>query len=296
LRIFKTEEGMRAVHESYDRLVASWGVETEKRDLDTSYGKTHAILAGDPALPSLLLFHGVGDNSALMWMYNAKGLSRYYRLIAIDTMGGAGKSRPDARYGRGFDLSRWLGDVLAALDIRKTYAAGVSYGCSLVQLLLTSFPDKIERIVGLAGSVAADNSRSSKLRQMANMMKLFMPEGLFPTRKNAMKIARKMTGRNADALLGNEEVSNHFWLLMKHYRMQAQMVHRRTTLEAEEITAMRGKALFLVGDRDLLTNAPSFQQAMETHGLRFRIFPGAGHALNAEMPDEVNAEIVKFCR
>jgi pimeloyl-ACP methyl ester carboxylesterase len=105
-----------------------------------------------------------------------------------------------------------------------------------------------------------------------------------------------MTGRNADALLGNEMVANHFWLLMKHYSMQGQMVHHRRTLAPEEILAMKAKALFLVGDQDLLTNAPSFQRAMENYGLRYRIFPGAGHALNAEMPDEVNAEIVEFLR
>jgi pimeloyl-ACP methyl ester carboxylesterase len=295
VKIFKTEEGRRAVLESYDRLVAAWGVPTEERDLETSYGKTHVILAGAPALPPLLLFHGVGDNSALMWVYNAEELSRHFRLAAIDTMGGAGRSMPDDRYGKGFDLSQWYGDVLSALNIRKTYAAGVSYGCYHVQLLLASFPDKVERIVGMAGSVAADDRRAGKLRQLANMMKMFMPEGLFPTRKNALKIARKMTGRNADALLGNEAIADHFWLLMKHYSMQAQMVHRRRSLEPDEIAAMRGKALFLVGDQDLLTNAQSFQQAMETHGMRYRIFPGAGHAINAEMAVEVNAAIVDFC-
>ncbi len=219
------------VLESYDRLVASWGVQTEERDLETSYGKTHVILAGDAALPSLLLFHGVGDNSALMWVYNAKEISRHFRLAAIDTMGGAGRSRPDERYGKGFDLSRWYGDVLAALDIRKTYAAGVSYGCYHVQLLLASFPDRVDRIVGMAGSVAAYDRRAGKFRQLVNMMKMFIPEGLFPTRENAMKIARKMTGRNADALLGNEAIANHFWLLMKHYSMQAQMVHHRRMLD-----------------------------------------------------------------
>jgi pimeloyl-ACP methyl ester carboxylesterase len=296
MRVFKTEEGRRAVYESYDRLVASWGVPTEERDLETSYGKTHVILAGDAALPSLLLFHGVGDNSALMWVYNAKELSQHFRLAAIDTMGGAGRSRPDERYGRGFDLSRWYGDVLAALDIRKTHAAGVSYGCYHVQLLLASFPDRVDRIVGMAGSVAAYDRRAGKLRQLVNMMKLFMPEGLFPTRENAMKIARKMTGQNADALLGNEAIADHFWLLMKHYRRQAQMVHQRRMLDPEEIAAMREKACFLVGDQDLLTNVSSFRQAMEAHGLRHRIFSGAGHALNAEMPGEVNAEIIGFCR
>lgn len=296
MKAYKSEEGRREIHASYDRLLNAWGVPTEERDLGTSYGTTHAILAGDPALPSLLLFHGAGDNSALMWVKNARGLSRRFRLAAIDTMGGAGKSGPDERYGVGFDLSRWLGDVLAALDIRTTHAAGVSYGCYLVQLLLASFPDRVERIVGMAGSVAADDNRSSRLRQMVNMMKLFLPEALVPTRGSAVRLLRKMAGRNADALLGDAEIVEHFRLLLKHYSMQAQMVHRRRGLAPDEIAAMRGRALFLIGDADPLAHTPESLRALDEHAMRYRIIAGAGHALNAEMPDEVNAAIVDFCR
>jgi pimeloyl-ACP methyl ester carboxylesterase len=113
------------------------------------------IIAGGKKSPPLVMFHGVGDNSALMWVYNARELSKHIRLMAVDTMGGAGKSRPDERYGNEFDLSRWLGDVLTALRVDKTFAAGVSYGSYLAQLLQVSFPEKVEKLVCLAGSVAA---------------------------------------------------------------------------------------------------------------------------------------------
>ena len=39
-------------------------------------------MAGEASNPSLLLFHGAGDNSALMWLNNAVELSRHYRMQA----------------------------------------------------------------------------------------------------------------------------------------------------------------------------------------------------------------------
>ncbi len=296
MKVFRSEEGRRAVWESYDRLVAAWGVPTEERDLATSYGRTHAILAGDPTLPSLLLFHGVGDNSAMTWLHNASGLSRYFRLAAIDTMGGAGKSCPDERYTAGFDLARWLGDVLEALDLASTCAVGVSYGCYLVQLLHATFPDRVRRVVGFAGSVAVEGPRSAAFGQMLRMMRLFLPEGLIPTRASAVRLVRKMTGRNADRLVRDAELVEHFRLLLKHYSMQAQMVHRRRGLAPDEVDALRDKALFLIGDADRLAYTPASLRALDDATMRYRVIAGAGHAANVEMPDEVNAAIVDFCR
>ena len=295
MQVFKTDEARRAVWESYDRLVAAWGVPTEERDLATSYGTTHAILAGDPSLPSLLLFHGVGDNSAMTWLRNARGLSRHFRLAAIDTLGGAGKSCPDERYVAGFDLARWLGDVLTALGVTETCAVGVSYGCYLVQLLHATFPDRVRRVVGFAGSVAAAGPRSAAFGQMLRMMRLFLPEGLIPTRASAMRLVRKMTGRNADSLLGDAELVEHFRLLLKHYSMKAQSVHRQRSLAPEEVAALRDKALFLIGDADMLAYTPASLRALDENAMNHRVLAGAGHAANVEMPDEANAAIVEFC-
>lgn len=70
-----------------------------KLDIDTTYGTTHVIACGNEDNPPLVLFHGVGDDSALMWNYNAKFLSEHYRIYAVDTIGGPGKSVPSVSHG-----------------------------------------------------------------------------------------------------------------------------------------------------------------------------------------------------
>lgn len=78
MKVFKSEEGKKSVLESYDKLVAQWGVDTEEKYIETKFGKTHVFLVGDKSNPPLLMFHGVGDNSAVMWVMNMHELSQHF--------------------------------------------------------------------------------------------------------------------------------------------------------------------------------------------------------------------------
>ncbi len=221
MRIYKSEAGKAALRASYDRLLGMWGIEVEERDLEGSFGRTHAILAGDPKAPPLLMFHGVGDDSALMWLENAAALSRRFRLIAIDTMGGAGKSEPGPGYDEGFDLAAWYGDVLDALGIEEAYATGVSYGAYHCQHILRSYPKRIARVVGIAGFVACGDRHRSGLASMLALARVFLPEALIPGRRSAIRLASKLAGPDPELVLEAEEIGEHFRLLMRHYRAQA---------------------------------------------------------------------------
>ncbi|CAM3586491.1 hypothetical protein [Marinicrinis lubricantis] len=78
---FKSASGMRQIYDSYNRLLEAWNIPVEERDIETSYGKTHLISAGDSQNPPLLLFHGTADNSAMMWIYNAKALAEHFMWL-----------------------------------------------------------------------------------------------------------------------------------------------------------------------------------------------------------------------
>jgi len=62
--VFKNEKARAAVMSSYDDLLQLWGTGFETRDIVTRFGATHCLIAGQASNPPLLLFHGVGDNSA----------------------------------------------------------------------------------------------------------------------------------------------------------------------------------------------------------------------------------------
>lgn len=111
LERYKHPLGKQLIYDSYELLLDSWGTKYEERDVDTAYGLTHVITAGDPQSPPLLLFHGTADNSAMMWIYNVKVLSEKFYIIAVDAIGGSGKSEPNTHYYKSFNQVTWIDDL-----------------------------------------------------------------------------------------------------------------------------------------------------------------------------------------
>ncbi len=81
---YRSKKAEENIIRTYDRLLDEWQIAKEEKMIPTSYGPTHVITCGKEDGPPLLMFHGVGDDSALMWIYNAKALNR----MIIDIMKG----------------------------------------------------------------------------------------------------------------------------------------------------------------------------------------------------------------
>jgi len=290
MKTYKTEEGRKSIYESYDRLMAQWGVDAEELDIEGRYGTTHIIAAGKKENHPLFLFHGVGDNSAMMWLYNAKALSENFRIYAVDAIGGAGKSVPGPSYGKGFNQTLWVSELLDALEISKTHVAGVSYGCYLVQLLKAKMPERIVKSFGMAGSIYSGSSRGGMIR----MMKAFLPEALFPTDKNVEKLIRKLSGEHIERLTENSELMHHWKLLLRQFNNMSMGYHSIIEITNEEIMNIRGSLKLLVGDRDILSYHPQSLENMDGAGIDYEIIEGCGHAINHEQPEMINRKILEF--
>ena len=64
MKVYRSQRSGRAIRETYDRLLSDWECGLQERDVDTEYGTTHIIECGEKEYPPLILFHGVGDDSA----------------------------------------------------------------------------------------------------------------------------------------------------------------------------------------------------------------------------------------
>ena len=134
MKVYKNKKAGEKILETYDKLLLEWGCEVVEKDLHTEFGTTHVIEVGNKNGEPIVLFHGVGDDSALMWIFNAKALGEKYRLFAIDLIGGPGKSRPNENYKKKYDEVKWIDEVLSGLNLEKAMFVGVSMGGYLVQL------------------------------------------------------------------------------------------------------------------------------------------------------------------
>ena len=288
MKTYKNEKAKKRVLDTYDQLLAMWNVEKEERDIPTTYGTTHVILCGRESNPPLVLFHGVGDNSALMWIYNAEALSRHFKVIAIDTIGGPGKSVPNENYNKDFDDAKWIDEVLAGLGLNEVHMAGTSNGAYLAQYYGLHRPGRVISMVCMAGSVPVGNGNP-----IMTMMKVFLPEALFPTRNNVNRLVKKLTGRNSAVFTSDTTIMEHYRVLLKGFNNMAMRHHIVVGFSDEQIEMIRDKTLYLVGDDDPFAKLGGKDDLLQ-YKMNARFFPDVGHGINHEIAEEINAIIPDF--
>ncbi len=289
MKVYRRRKMQQEIIRTYNRLVKQWGVAVEEMDIATPYGVTHIIACGNKDNPPLVLFHGVGDDAALMWIYNAKYLSLYYRVYAVDTIGGPGKSVPGELYNKDFDDVLWIDKILEGLSIEKAFFAGVSHGGYLVQVYALSRPESVIKGISISGALSVGNNGNP----MATMMKIFLPEALFPTKKNVKKLIEKLCGENSAVFTENSDIMEHYTYLLKGFNNMAMGYHKVHTFTEKEVDIIRDKVEFLVGLEDPFEKLGGADAIRENH-MCVTFYENAGHGLNHEKADEINRKMVEI--
>ncbi len=274
---------------TYDELLEQWGVPVEERMVPTAYGSTHVTITGKEDGKPLLMFHGVGDDSALMWIYNAKELGKYFRLYAVDTIGGPGKSIMDENYNADFDDVIWIDEIMNFLELERSSIIGVSHGGYLVQLYTLHRPERVDKAICLASSVPIGGSGNP----MRTMMKIFLPEALFPTKGNVRKLLRKLSGDHAEVFTDHTLILNHYTWLLKGFNNMAMRYHKVRVFTEEEVDQIRDKIFYLAGLEDPFQKLGG-ESLLRDYGMNVRFYEGVGHGINHEISDEINNMVIRI--
>lgn len=146
-RIYKQKDSWQYLARQYDnQLRAESRVPIESFYLNTSYGPTHVLAAGNAANPPLVLLHSLDDN-ALQWQEYLPLLTPYFRVYAPDILGTRGKSMPKRLDITGWQYGIWLIDVMQGLGLSKADFVAEGSGCSLIFKLAQAEPSYIRRAV-----------------------------------------------------------------------------------------------------------------------------------------------------
>lgn len=291
MNVYKSKRAKNKIRATYDQLLSIWGVTVAERDIETTYGSTHIVECGEDGNPPLVLFHGVGDDSALMWLYNAKALAAHFHIYAVDTIGGPGKSCPNQIYNTDFDQIWWLDDVFNRLGLAHFYIAGVSNGAYIAQHYGIMRPDKVDKILCMSGSAVSAGQTKSPL---SRMLKVFLPQALFPTDKNMERLIKKLAGDHYSRFTDNSVIMAHYAHLLKGFNTMAMSRHKIKQFQEEDILKIRDKTLFLIGEEDPLGDIRQTKAIMSRYGLQYRFFPGVGHGINHEISDEINSIMIQY--
>lgn len=289
MKRFRSKKSEMKLGMTSERLLAQWGVEITPSEISTCYGSTYVHVFGKVDAPPLVLFHGVADDSALMWVYNAAGLASHFRLYAVDTLGGPGKSVPNKSYDQSFDAALWIDQVLGGLKLGEVNMAGVSHGGYLVQHYTLMRTERVIKAAALASSVPV----ASAAQTMRMMMGIFLPEALFPTKRSIRKLLSKLTGANEAAFLDNPLIVQHFTTLLRGYNNMAMRPHKPIRFSDEQIERIKPKLLYLLGEQDPFAIRGG-KQHLQHYSMNAKYFPEAGHGINHELPERINAELIQY--
>lgn len=140
--LYKSPEGYQLAMAAYDKLLGKLSVPYETRWVETAYGLTHVVVAGDANAPPIFLWHGMGA-SAPTWIEQINAAAPRYRVYAPDTPGSMGKSAPERPDRNGRAYGEWMRDVMNGLHVERAHQVGISLGGWLILKLATVAPEKI---------------------------------------------------------------------------------------------------------------------------------------------------------
>ncbi|OMF23509.1 alpha/beta hydrolase [Paenibacillus sp. FSL H8-0548] len=291
MKIFKSEKGKDQVLNSYNRLLEMWSTEFQEHDVETEYGTTHCITAGSKEKPPLLLLHGVGDNSAVMWALNINEISKHFYCIAVDTMGGPGKSVPNEKFRKNsFNQVEWINQIVDHFNIDNFHIAGVSNGAYMAYNYTTVNSSRVNKVVCMEGGMV-----TNPLKTMIQTLLMMFPEILLPTNRNLLKILKKLSSPVSKIFDEYPLLAEHLVHLMKNHNQQAMFVHKTVKYDESIGSAVKNKLYFLIGDHRI-DIGKHFIEILDKGGFSYKVVPNAGHGINLEQPEIINNELIRFLK
>jgi pimeloyl-ACP methyl ester carboxylesterase len=271
----------RFPHSAYTELLERWPVPYQSLSVSTRFGETHVIASGsEEALPLILLPGNFA--SAVMWQPNVAALSRTRRVLAIDIPGEPGRSAASTAPTTLPAFSQWLLDLIDYLEVNTVDLAGLSKGGLLAAHFAVQRPERIRKLILMCPGL-----------QFApptfQWILLGMPMVLFPTRTAVRWFISRASTVNAKRNLIHEA-------FVEGVTAHPGRITAPPVMPVSELKQLQMPVLLLVGEQEILYNAWSAIECATRimTNVQTVCIAGAGHFLNSDQPDQVNAAIEKF--
>jgi len=145
-KLYKSQEGYEKIMAWYDAVVAKIDAPVQSHYVDTRFGRTHMLSAGNPAAEPLILIPGAAG-SAPLYRRAIEHLHKNFRVYALDVVGWPGRSDPNPLSFNDDSYTLWLCDVLAGLGLNSAHIGGQSAGGGLAMKFAIERPERARSIV-----------------------------------------------------------------------------------------------------------------------------------------------------
>lgn len=235
----------------------------------------------------VVLIHG-GQMDRRMWDAQFKTFAKEYRVIRYDIRGFGKSDMPSKPYSDAEDLQ----SLLEHLRIPRASFVGLSLGAAIATDLALIHPESVKSLIlvcpGLGGFPFKDKAndlrpiveaaRDESGERAAELWLQNPYVSVAMEQRNLRDKLRQLARENARAWLKNP-------LLLRHLKPPA----------AERLREIRAPTLVVGGERDVSDIQEIVAKlASEIPGASKQIFPGAGHLVPMEKPQEFNRVALEF--
>lgn len=241
---------------------------------------------GDPRGRPVLLLHGYTDTSRV-WTALAPQLSGY-RLLIPDQRGHGQSAKPDCCYTLS-DLAFDARLFLDALGVARAHVIGHSLGSMVAQVLASSHPERVDRLVVVGSTGLAPVKRGDYLWTKVAEMKEPVPSNAAFLKE--WSVSQSPTPVDPELARWSDkeiaEVPLHVWKAVPRELLDLPIGRYGADIKSPTLILSAGKdALFDAGHHAALVKAIVHAKAV--------MLPDLGHNLIVERPHEVGPAITAF--
>jgi 2-hydroxy-6-oxonona-2,4-dienedioate hydrolase len=294
--LYTSEEAVALVEAWYCNAVEHLPVTCESRYVETTFGRTHILITGDPTGTPVVLLHGL-NNNAPIWKPQLPALSRFH-VHAVDIVGQPGRSHPEKPSLINGDYGRWLGEVLDGLGLERAAIVGVSMGAYITLKFGALMPERVTRAVLLSPAGLS----SVRLPMVMRVMQANLPFGDFTAGMGRVMEHIFITPDvevDADIEDVREflEITARYQKPVRSPRLLLESLVAGLPLPGIEARRFTAPVRIITGDQDALFDAETVLTRAE------RVLPGfvdghiiadSGHAMIYERSARVNELLVEF--
>lgn len=257
--VFKTKAGRDKVRAYYNHVLSQFPF--GQQYVETTFGQTFMLTAGQESNPPIILLHGSCSNSAF-WFPEIMTLSNNFRVYAVDIIGEAGNSeeyRPDLSSDA---FALWMREIFSALGLERAVLAGNSLGGWMALKFATTYPEHVSRLV-LVASAGLAQIRPQFLH---NADQARQADGTVPVDPGIM-------GEKSIP----KEVLDFMNLIVENYNP----IQDLPLYSDEQLKRLSMPVLFIGGEYDVIIDAERSAQRLSllAPSAEIRLLPDCGHVV-----------------
>lgn len=223
--LYTSENDKQQILSLYDIKLAELNIQYTHRTIETSFGTTNVIVAGDPSKPPLLIIHG-SNGCAPVALETYIDLMDSFSVYAIDVLAQPNKSAETRLSMKDDSYGQWMNEVIDSLKVENVTLAGFSFGGLVILKTLINDESKVKEVFLSAPAYIVNGN------PLKALFKFFIPMKRYMKTKKTKYLERFLDAAFSEK---DEFAYNSLALVFTHFTMDFTPVPVIKTIEASKI-------------------------------------------------------------